>query len=153
MKRNINLIELSRDHHHGLLLGWKIKQGLKKQISHQEIFDYVLYFAKQALVPHFQEEEKHILCHLAKNDKYRITVEREHLQVLEQIHLMSLNPTEQSLLELAEKIEKHIRYEEREVFPYLEKKLTESQLATIGEKITQVHHPYKEDYENDFWNI
>lgn len=61
MKRNINLIELSRDHHQGLLLGWKIKQGFKKDVSIAEITDYVIHFASEALFPHFEEEESQIM--------------------------------------------------------------------------------------------
>ena len=33
LKRHAGLVELSRDHHHGLLLSWKIRQGLKKEIE------------------------------------------------------------------------------------------------------------------------
>lgn len=153
MKRNNNLKELSRDHHHGLLLGWKIKQGLKNQTPPQEIFKYVLYFAKQALVPHFQQEEAYILSCLSKNDEYRIKVEREHLNVLELIHVMNNDATDQCLLELAGQLEKHIRFEERELFPYLEKKLSENELSTIGKKINSNHKPFLDDYEHRFWIV
>lgn len=55
------------------------------------------------------------------------------------------------LLELAEKLEAHIRFEERELFPYIENTLPEQQLDEIGRLIGQVHHPYVETYPNVFW--
>lgn len=33
MKRNENIVLLSRDHHFGLLCAWKIRQGLKKKLK------------------------------------------------------------------------------------------------------------------------
>lgn len=35
MKRNENLVPLSRDHHFGLLCCWKIRQGIKKEVSQE----------------------------------------------------------------------------------------------------------------------
>jgi hypothetical protein len=61
MKRNTNLQALSRDHHLGLLLAWKIRQGLKFLADLQIIADYIAYFSATALFPHFEEEEKQIL--------------------------------------------------------------------------------------------
>lgn len=153
MKRNKNLIELSRDHHQGLLLGWKIKQGFKKDIPVNEITEYAIYFANEALFTHFDEEENQILIFLKEDDALRRRTIVEHAEIREIIRLIA-NPetaTRTLLLELAEKLEAHIRFEERELFPYIEKILPEQQLEEIGRLIAEVHHPYIESYPNVFW--
>ena len=58
MKRHEALVQLSRDHHFGLLLCWKLKEGLKREISPERMSKYVQLFYTQNLKPHFLEEEE-----------------------------------------------------------------------------------------------
>ena len=57
IKRNENLITLSKDHHFGLLFCWKIRQGLKAEIELDRIRKYINYFWEFHLKQHFIEEE------------------------------------------------------------------------------------------------
>ena len=91
MKRNKNLIELSRDHHHGLLLGWKIKQGFKRKVALGEIADYIAHFAREALFPHFDEEENQVLIYLDKEDSLRKQVVAEHAEIRDLIKQINTN--------------------------------------------------------------
>lgn len=153
MKRNVNLVELSRDHHHGLLLGWKVKQGLKNQTSLEEIQKYIVHFVEIALKPHFQEEETQLLVFLNPENDFRKRTEKEHEEILalaEQLTLSNLL-TEDGILKFADFLEKHIRFEERELFPYMENNLSEKELEEIGTKIAAIHKPYVENYSNEFW--
>lgn len=153
MKRNQNLIELSRDHHQGLLLGWKIKQGFKHRVPLDEIKQYIIYFAKKALFPHFDEEENQVLVYLRPDNEYYQRTLAEHREIresiaeIEEIEVL----TDALFLNLADKIHAHIRYEERELFPYLETTLSGEQLNEIGQLISSVHQPYIENYPHDFW--
>jgi hemerythrin-like domain-containing protein len=153
MKRNKNLIELSRDHHHGLLLGWKIKQGLKKQAAVIEIIKYVAYFAQEALFKHFEAEENQILVYLLPDDEHGKIVMKEHTEIRTLIQqLISSKPKDSAgLMRLAEVLEAHIRYEEREFFPYLESTLAADELEIIGKEIDHLHVPYIENYPHEFW--
>lgn len=154
MKRNVNLIELSRDHHHGLLLGWKIKQGLKKQVAAEEIIGYVVYFANEALFPHFKEEEDEILPFLSVDDPFHQRTLAEHIEIREIISRLSIEGADNSftlLLTLAETLEAHIRFEERELFPHIENTLPEDKLNEIGDVISKVHHNFVDTYPNVFW--
>lgn len=151
MKRNINLIELSRDHHHGLLLGWKIKQGIKNNATENQIIKYIKHFAKLALMPHFKQEEEDVLKFLPANDVFKIKVVEEHQELLNLVAQLSENSNIEDLMAVADKLEQHIRFEERTLFPYLEKTLLTDDLKIIGAAISKHHHPYVEDYENDFW--
>lgn len=153
MKRNQNLIELSRDHHQGLLLGWKIKQGFKHQVPLDDLRKYIIYFAKEALFPHFEEEENQVLVYLRPDNEYYLRTLAEHREIRELISEIQTNElsTEALFLNLADKMHAHIRFEERELFPYLETTLSGEQLDEMGLLINSVHHPYIENYPHDFW--
>ena|SRR5690606_42106457 len=153
MKRNINLVELSRDHHHGLLLGWKVKQGLKNQTDLEEIKKYIVHFNEKALKPHFNEEETQLLIYLDPENDLRKRTENEHEEIIalaKQLHLSSAANAD-NMLTFADLLERHIRFEERELFPYMENSLSQKDLEEIGEKIAAIHEPYIEDYSNEFW--
>ena len=57
LKRNAAIVELSKDHHFGLLLIWKTREGLKKSIEPERISRYVIHFFETELKGHFNEEE------------------------------------------------------------------------------------------------
>ena len=152
MKRNINLIELSRDHHFGLLLGWKIRQGLKHKADPQVIGQYVSYFSENSLLPHFQEEEQDVLAPLAPDDPHKQKVLTDHQKIRELVQRISTgDPAEELLLDLATQVDDHIRYEERELFPYLEQTLNEEELKSIGSAIRLRHTPFIDNFSNEFW--
>lgn len=153
MKRNKNLIELSRDHHHGLLLGWKIKEGFKRNIPVGTIAAYITFFADKALFPHFEEEETQVLTFLNENDELRRRTIEEHIEIRDLVQRIS-SPgfsDKETLIRLARRMEAHIRFEERELFPYIETSLPESELDEIGELIAKQHYVYVESYPNEFW--
>ena len=61
-KRHKALQPLSREHHHGLLLSWKIRSGFSKNIEPKRIRTYADWFFKTHLIPHFEMEgNSHLL--------------------------------------------------------------------------------------------
>ncbi|WP_332006933.1 hypothetical protein [Gaetbulibacter sp. NE] len=60
LKRHTALQPLSREHHHGLLLSWKLREGFKKNIDINRMKTYTDWFYSTHLIPHFDMEEKHI---------------------------------------------------------------------------------------------
>ena len=153
MKRNKNLIELSRDHHHGLLLGWKIKQGIKNLVAIEELVNYVIHFCTKALFPHFKEEEDHVLIYLDAGNNFHKRTLAEHLEIQDLVKNISTSgmANYEMLLSLASMVEAHIRFEERELFPYIESQLSMEELDEMGKLISDLHQPYLETYENAFW--
>ena len=153
MKRDENLQALSRDHHHGLLLGWKIRQGLKYLVSPDIIAKYIQYFSKKALFPHFKEEETIILSYLPDSNDLKMRTIDEHRTIAKQVKALEKNvlPEAGTLLEIASFLDSHIRFEERELFPYLEAQLSSEQLNEIGVAIDSNHHPFIEDFTPEFW--
>jgi hemerythrin-like domain-containing protein len=102
--------------------------------------------------PHFREEET-ILFAPVKDEPVKRAL-KEHEDIAKQIN--EINISEQispdQLLTLADMVDNHVRYEERELFPHLEEILTEQQLESIGKQISAQHDPnLKDDFADDFW--
>jgi hemerythrin-like domain-containing protein len=152
MKRNVNLIELSRDHHFGLLLGWKIRQGIKNNADPNVIAQYVSYFSENSLLPHFQEEEQGLLAPLSPDDPHRQQVLTDHQKIRELVQRISSGESAEDLLmQLATLVDDHIRYEERELFPYLEQTLRAEELEAIGAGLRITHTLFIDNFSNEFW--
>jgi hemerythrin-like domain-containing protein len=152
IKRNENISKLSKDHHFTLLFCWKIRQGLKFEVEPGEIKDYIQYFWRQFMQPHFAEEETILFAQIKNAEVQRAL--NEHKQIAEQIKALdnnTHNSTEQISM-LAEMVDNHVRYEERQLFPHLEKILTAEQLDNIGRQLAVHHNPeLKDDFANEFW--
>lgn len=75
IKRHQAIVSFSKDHHFGLLLVWKIRQGLKNAVNAERISSYLLYFFKEDLEKHFKEEEEFLFSKLPVDDDLRILIE------------------------------------------------------------------------------
>ncbi len=152
IKRSDYIITFSRDHHGGLLFCWKIKQGLKNEIAFDRIDKYVQFFWEEHLKQHFQEEEEllfnRLQCRLTDKgrDDHRILT-RWFQQIIEN----GLN-TKKEYDFFAELLKNHIRFEERELFPYLETELPVLVLEGIRDSLAKTHeHPFIDNYTDEFW--
>ncbi len=144
---------LSREHHFGLLFCWKLRQGLKKGTDLDLIRDYVRYFWGNILKEHCQEEEWLLDRLLPKNDALRIRIEEEH-RLLESIINLILKE-EKLTKELYEMLQldltDHIRWEERELFPYLQDQANPEELELAGKLLEQCHTVHTDDFTPEFW--
>lgn len=152
IKRSEHIILLSKDHHASLLFCWKIRQAMKMDVDMERIKKYVQYFWQHHMQPHFKEEEEILFAPL-KDKKVEKAIE-EHGQIKTQIDTL-LNSSEMEAdtsLKLADMVDKHVRYEERELFPYLETALTAEQLEAIGKQLQLVKPAILKDaFEDEFW--
>ncbi len=150
IKRNKNIIALSKDHHYGLLFCWKIRQGLKMKIELERIRNYINYFWDGHMIEHFREEEELLfskvnaaVCNQGKD-------EHEIIRLL----ISGINGHNKdnpaTYTQLVNLVDQHIRYEERVLFPYLEKNISEENLNSIGVAL-QNHSDFKDEYEDEFW--
>lgn len=114
MKRHNALVQLSRDHHFGLLTSWKIKQGIAKDIAAERIARYIETFYQQRLAEHFEEEERWIFPLLSAGHPLVQEAVNEH-RILQQIILNKPKDYE-SLSRFGNLLEQHIRMEERQLF-------------------------------------
>ena len=138
---------LSRDHHHGLLLCWKIRQGLKLNIETERIKKYAGWFWKQHLQPHFEIEEKFIFTILGNQNELIKQALAEHRRLKRLFENESEIQKSISLIE--EELEKHIRFEERVLFNEIQKVATKEQLQQI-----QLYHSdskFADNLTDPFW--
>ena len=149
MKRNENIVLLSRDHHFGLLHVWKIKQGLSRGIAPERIAAYIAFHWQHNQQAHFLEEEQYLFPYI-KNELIDQAL-REHEQIRQLIAQCSIAPTEALLTQYMELLTAHIRYEERVLFPYMEQNLSDETLAELGRNLSAEHHTEVEESPDAFW--
>lgn len=154
LKRHPAFVPVSRDHHFGLLLVWKIRQGREKGIAPERLFNYVKYFYSKHMEPHFSLEESVIFSYMAKNDLLRKEVESQHREIRDAYKELGKFENEELLTKLDEfclMVEAHIRFEERKLFQYMQVELLNKELKEMEEKVTAIHKPVTEVWEDKFW--
>jgi hemerythrin-like domain-containing protein len=150
IKRSKQLTPLSKDHHDGLLFAWKIKQGLKNGTDIKLIAEYVQWFWKNHLEEHFKEEEQILAPHLPADNELLKRMIDEHQEIESMVHINESIPDETLLRNLAQAIDDHIRFEERQLFSYAEKIIPEKELNLIYEQLSK--EPVQcEKWEREFW--
>ena len=61
IKRHPAIQHFSRDHHFGLLLCWKIREGFRRNVDPERMKKYTDWFFEVYQKPHFDMEEKYML--------------------------------------------------------------------------------------------
>jgi hemerythrin-like domain-containing protein len=153
IKRHPALIPVSQDHHFGLLLVWKIRKGIEKEVDTERIKDYLHYFMKEHLEAHFQMEENILFPFLAKNDLLRKQAEQQHQhlrQKQQEIATKEDVPVE-LLTGFADELESHIRFEERKLFQHMQSELSENDLQEMETAIRKIHEKVVEEWMDEFW--
>jgi hemerythrin-like domain-containing protein len=150
IKRSKELAPLSREHHDGLLFAWKIKQGLANGTSIETLCYYTRWFWSNHIKPHFKDEEKVLVKFLPEDNPLVKQMFKEHAQIRDLIISLDRDPEPNSLQLLAEFINNHIRFEERELFVYAEEVLTAEQLQEIYRDLPEEHHCDIE-WKDEFW--
>lgn len=147
IKRHKALQHWSRDHHHGLLLSWKIKKGFLLNIDSQRIKNYTDWFWKNHLKLHFETEEKYVFPILGNQHQLVKRALDEH-QTLKAFFEHPQADTE-VLSEIETLINDHIRFEERVLFNAIQEAATEEEMELLIK-----HHnaePHCEVWEDEFW--
>ena len=150
IKRNESLTPLSREHHHGLLLCWKIRTGYRKHIEVSRIQAYADWFYKNHLMAHFEVEEKYVFTVLGNEHELvkRALMEHRKLRKL----FERVNDEEKNLGLIEEKLDAHIRFEERVLFNEIQDVASPSELEEILARHsaqTEIHPD--EEWEDEFW--
>lgn len=150
IKRSKELAPLSREHHDGLLYAWKIKQGLANGTPVETLCNYTRWFWSNHIKPHFKDEEKVLVKFLPAGNPLVQQMMTEHAQIRDLVISLDKIPDSNALKLLSEFINSHIRFEERELFPYVEKTLTPEQLNEIYNDLPQDLHCDTE-WKDEFW--
>lgn len=147
LKRHIAIQPLSREHHQGLLLCWKIRKGFEKGVELQRIKKYSDWFWENHLKKHFAIEEKYVFPILGnKNDFVKqALVEHNHLTAL----FGQKTEISFALERIQKDLESHIRFEERVLFNKIQEQATARELQYI-----QQYHEKEIScgfWEDEFW--
>jgi iron-sulfur cluster repair protein YtfE (RIC family) len=154
IKRHQAIISFSKDHHFGLLLAWKIRQGLKNNISPERISNYVIYFFDQDLKKHFREEEELLFIKLPVDNNFRQKAEADHKSILLLLsHIEKDKSSAKFLNQIANDLEEHIRFEERELFGYLQKSIPGKELEAIANRLPNSAQSIDDRWKDVFWDI
>ncbi|AFL85730.1 hypothetical protein Belba_3220 [Belliella baltica DSM 15883] len=147
IKRHKSLQPLSRDHHYGLLVCWKIRQGLKKGIELYRIKSYTDWFWNSHLEEHFRVEEDFLFPILGNEHEMVKKALAEHRRI-KRLFLDEDN-IYKTLSLLEEELEKHIRFEERGLFNMIQIVADSSVFSTLENSLE--HENYTEDWNDKFW--
>jgi len=113
---------------------------------------YVHYFWQAHMQPHFYEEET-ILFAPVQDEAVQKAL-NEHSDIKKQVETIiaseDIQPVQLKIL--ADAVDNHVRYEERELFQHLENILTEQQLKEIGSKLQTAANAICNDaFADEFW--
>lgn len=152
IKRSEELQPLSRDHHSGLLLCWKIRMGIEMGIEPKRIADYVTFYYNSHLESHFREEEMYVFPLVKSDDVMVKKALDEHRKIEQLVKEMNANTDYVYLSQIEQLLNGHIRYEERELFPYIETNSDNTGLKKAGEIIAGLHSNVSEPaWTDEFW--
>ena len=148
-KRHPSLIPLSREHHRGLLLAFRLTVGLPKNRkpddSPQEQAADTVRFFRQSLVPHFAAEEDILfpaVCRIQPQAEGLLTqLKHEHADIRQLVDKIEQQASEDGSLgtllsSLGSILERHIRSEERQLFPLYEAHVSEAEAARLATALT-----------------
>lgn len=150
IKRHEALKTLSREHHHGLLLCWKIRQGIKFEVEPERMKRYTDWFKAKYLYPHFEAEEEHVFPVLGFEDPLVKKALAEHRRLKRLFNQNS--EIFKALCLIEEELDKHIRFEERVLFNEVQQLATSKQFEEIEAK----HHGIAfsdDEWEDHFWDL
>jgi len=139
MKRSESLAPLSREHHSALILAQLLKRGAPAYkglpTTIPEKMGYAVKMFNDSMKEHFRKEEILIemVAHCHEDiKKLGMEILMEHQQLTE--YFLALNQAsnlEEAMDILGNKLDLHIRKEERVLFPLIEKHCSEKELREV----------------------
>lgn len=141
MKRSDALIPLSRDHHHGLAVAQQLRRANQETATNARAG--FLSFWQAEGQHHFRVEEDVLLPTFARHGPadheavVRVLVDHVELRRGAASLKAQPRPALEDLHELGERLQHHIRYEERVLFPLIEEMIPETELAELARAIAE----------------
>lgn len=138
MKRDPALSDLSRDHHQALYRAMRMKRATPDDLG--EVRDDVLGFWAEHGAKHFRIEEDVLLPAFAAAgdpaDDAVVRVLVDHVWIRERMYRLGEDRLALAEVhELGERLDEHVRHEERVLFPLIEDALDDETLTALGNRI------------------
>lgn len=139
VKRHDALAALSRDHHHALVVAQRLKRA--RQTNARDARQAFLDYWRADGQRHFREEEEILLPTYARHGDLELPIVArvliDHVQIRRLAdELATGRPSIATLHVLGEELAEHVRREERELFPLIERALPEPELAQLLRLLT-----------------
>lgn len=158
LHRDQALQPLSRQHHQGLMVSLLLSKGLKKQLATKPMRDFILQFWQDDLLKHFETEEQELVP-ISKAYATleplitRMLLEHQQIQlIINRINNEARAEQLETIKEFADKLEQHIRFEERELFEQIQQTLSAADLEKLYQAFhTMVEKDFCDRYPNKFW--
>jgi mannose-6-phosphate isomerase-like protein (cupin superfamily) len=122
MKRDPALIPLSHDHHHALAAARRLRVAADGVEAQVEAVTFLRFFAEES-VRHFREEEERLFPLVVDHEEAQPLVVKALLEH-QQLHAMAARLASGEMApmgDLAGLLDGHVRFEERELFPLIER--------------------------------
>ena len=154
MKRHESLHPLSQHHHFALIQVWELRRALKLPAAERSkavraVARKFVRFWKSAGQIHFREEEEVLLPAYARHARLdkdaevmRMLAEHAIIRGLVSTVELALEKgeiAEEDVSRLAQTLHDHVRLEENEIFPRIEKALSEDELRAMGKGLHRLH--------------
>ena len=142
MKRSGALRPLSHQHHQGLFAALQLKRA-REESAAQARSAFLDFFEREGS-RHFRAEEELLLPAFARHIEFdqpeiaRVLTEHVDLRRRALDLEENANPDPTELRELGERLESHIRFEERVLFPMIEEALPIDELERLGAAFARV---------------
>lgn len=138
MIRHPAIAELSRDHHQALVQAMALKRA-KDANAAQVAAEFVVFFDAEAQ-RHFEIEEQVLLPHYALFAGLEVAVDpliaqmlREHVEIRAMVETLRRGEFDTALVrEAGQRLDAHVRHEERKVFPKIQESLSDEQLTDLA---------------------
>lgn len=137
MKRSEALAPLSRDHQHALYAALRLRRAHEATL--RDAVEQFLRFFETEGRRHFEIEEQLLVPALPADDgEWSAGVARvldDHEAIRAGAEELRTRASMKSAVALGERLNDHVRFEERELFPLLERRLDDDALAALGEAV------------------
>jgi len=143
VKRSRELSPLSSEHHQALLVAFQLKKAIAGHAESagapRDIDGLVALarrFEESVFLVHIEAEEELLGSHLSAEDGRRLREEHRELRHLLHEALSTRQDSRRSsLLAFADLLERHVRWEERELFQRCEQAISPADLDTVGHEL------------------
>lgn len=153
MKRSKELYPLSWQHHNGLMAVLLLKKGVQKKADVIVMQQFIKQIRKDELDEHFEAEEKTLSELSLKYSQLSMLYQKmkEEHETIRQCYQDLETPSYSSIEQFYQLLEAHIRFEEREYFPAIEKNISAEELTAISKKLSHLHHQSCANFPVKFW--
>jgi len=142
VKRSPALAPLSRDHHHALGAALRLRRAESATV--EAAVEHFLTFFRDHGSPHFAIEEQLVLPALPSDDAEwadatrRVLDDHAAIRAAAETVAASAEPVDVAHA-LGERLDDHVRFEERILFEILERRLAPEELERLGAAVDAAH--------------